>query len=145
MPRHNILPLPPSTKELHSRADYPFRNLRNMDDWTRSYLLKFLSITHIFFVLLNNLLGRLNSWVVSHSALIIGTLHHAQGCEFEPQWWPTLFWIQAQHLRFIYDSIWFIWFDTIICQSNLSCELWNRKLKIKEIFLQKKFRIIGIG
>ena len=22
---------------------------------------------------------------------------------------------------------WFIWFDTIICLSNLSCELWNRK------------------
>ena len=41
---------------------------------------------------------------------------------------------QAQHLSFIYDSIWFIWFDTIICLSNLSCELWNRKLKIKEIY-----------
>ena len=77
-------------------------------------------------------LGRLNSWVVSHSALIIGTLRHALGREFEPWWWHTLFWTQAQHLRFIHDSIWFIWFDTIICLSNLSCELWNRKLKIKK-------------
>ena len=37
----------------------------------------------------------------------------------------------AQHLHFLHDSIWFIWFETIICLSNLSCELWNRKLKIK--------------
>ena len=35
---------------------------------------------------------------------------------------------------FIHDSIWFVWFDTIICLSNLSCELWSRKLKIKEIY-----------
>ena len=82
-------------------------------------------------------LGRLNSWVVSHSALIIGKLCHALGCEFKPWWWQTLFRTQAQHLCFIHDSIWFIWFDTIICLSNLSCELWNRKLKIKEIYLKK--------
>ena len=45
-----------------------------------------------------------------------------------------LFWTQAQHLLFIHDSTWFIWFDTIVCLSNLSCELWNSKLKIKEFF-----------
>ena len=28
-------------------------------------------------------MGRLNSWVVSHSALIIGTLRHALGREFD--------------------------------------------------------------
>ena len=75
--------------------------------------------------------GRLNSWVFSHSALINGRLRH----EFESWWWQTLFRIQAQLLCFIH--IWFIWFDTIICLSNLSCELWNRKLKIKEIYLKK--------
>ena len=82
--------------------------------------------------------GRLNSWVVSHSALIIGTLRHALGHEFEPRWRQTLFWTQAQHLCFIHDYIWFIWFDTIIYLSNLSSELWNRKLKIKEIYFKKK-------
>ena len=74
---------------------------------------------------------RLNSWVVSHSALIIGTLCHALGHQFEPWRWQTFFQTQAQHLCFIHDSI---WFDTIICLSNLSCELWNRKLKIKKCF-----------
>ena len=81
--------------------------------------------------------GRLNSWVVSHLALTISTLRHALGHEFKPWWWQTLFWTQAQHLRFIHDSIWFIWFDTNICLLNLSCEFWNRKLKIKEIYFKK--------
>ena len=49
-------------------------------------------------------------------------------------WWQTLLQTQAQHLHFLHDSIWFIWFDTIICLPNLSCELWNRKLKIKKLF-----------
>ena len=77
------------------------------------------------------------SWVVSHLALIIGTLCHALGREFKPRWRQTLFWTQAQHLCFIHDYIWFIWFDTIIYLSNLSSELWNRKLKIKEIYFKK--------
>ena len=68
--------------------------------------------------------GRVDSWLVSHSALC-----HALGREFEPQWWQTLYWAQA-HLQFFHDSIWFIWFDTIICLSNLSRELRNRKLTI---------------
>ena len=34
----------------------------------------------------------------------------------------TSFWTQAQHLHFLHDYIWFIWFDTIICLSNFSCE-----------------------
>ena len=40
----------------------------------------------------------------------------------------TLFWTQAQHLCFIHDSIWFIWFDTIIC---LSIVMWIVKQKIE--------------
>ena len=44
-----------------------------------------------------------------------------------------------------HDSIWFVWFDTIICLSNLSCELWNRKLKIKEfIFFKKNLPFYGM-
>ena len=79
----------------------------------------------------------LGAWVVSHLALIIGMLHHALGHEFEPWWRQTLFRTQAQHRRFLHDSIWFIWLDTIIWLSNLSCELWNRKLKTKEIYFKK--------
>ena len=84
---------------------------------------------------IGGLLGRLNSWVVYSSALIIGSLCHAMGYEFEPWWWQRLFWTQAQHLRFLHDSIWFIWFDTIICLANLSvkfaCELCNRRIENK--------------
>ena len=86
--------------------------------------------------------GRLNSWVVSHKALIICTLCHDLGHEFEPWWWQTLFRTQAQHLCFLHDSIWFIWFDTIICLSNLSCELWNRKIENKRIFFLQKIKKI---
>ena len=46
-----------------------------------------------------------------------------------------LFWTQAQHLCFIHNSVWFVWFDTIICLSNLSCELWSGRSKIKEIYI----------
>ena len=81
--------------------------------------------------------GRLNSSVVSQLDLIFGTLCHALGREFKPWWRQTLIRTQAQHLHFIHDSVWFVWFDTIICLSNFSCELWNRKLKIKEIYLKK--------
>ena len=81
--------------------------------------LKFISVSF---------LGRLNSWVVSHSALIFGTLCHALGHEFKPLWrqtlfrtnsfsdqlffGPTLFRTQAQHLRFIHDSI-FLYFSIL--------------------------------
>ena len=81
--------------------------------------------------------GLLDSWVVSHLALNMHKLCHALGHEFEPWWQQTLFWTQVQHLRFLHDCIWFIWFDTIICLSNLSCELWNRKLKINQLFFKK--------
>ena len=57
--------------------------------------------------------------------------------EFEPQWWQTLFWTQAQHLCFLHDSIWFIWFEINICLSNLSCELSNKKLKINKYIFKK--------
>ena len=69
--------------------------------------------------------GCLNSWV----ALIISILRHGLGREFKPWWQQTLFQTQAQHLHFIHDSIWFIWLDTFICQSNLSCELWTENWK----------------
>ena len=75
----------------------------------------------------------MDSWV----ALNIITLYYALGREFKPQWQQTLFQTQALHLCFLHDSIWFIWFDTIICLSNLSYELWNRKLK-KTKFIFKK-------
>ena len=39
---------------------------------------------------------------------------------------------QAQHLCYLHDFSWFIWFYTFICLSNFSCELWKRKLKISE-------------
>ena len=65
--------------------------------------------------------------MVSHSALIVGTLRHALDHVFEPWWQQTLFRTQAQHLRFIHDSIWFVWFDTFICHVN--CETENRKYK----------------
>ena len=55
------------------------------------------------------------AWIAElyHTRLWI-SVHWAMpwGCEFEPQWWQTLFWTQAQHLHFFHDSIWFIWFDT---------------------------------
>ena len=63
------------------------------------------------------------------------SVRYALGHEFEPRWRQTLFRTQAQHLCFIHNSV---WFDTIICLSNLSCELWSRKLKIKEIYFKKK-------
>ena len=62
---------------------------------------------------------------------------YALGHEFQPRWQQTIFRTQAQHLCFIHDAIWFVWFDTFICLLNLSCELWNRKLKLKEIYLKK--------
>ena len=33
------------------------------------------------------------------------------GCEFEPQWWQTLYWNEAEQLHFFHNSLWFIWFD----------------------------------
>ena len=50
-----------------------------------------------------------------------------------------LFFWPKHNICAFYDSIWFIWFNTIISQSNLSCQLWNRKLKInKKIILKIK-------
>ena len=43
------------------------------------------------FNLIIKLLGRQNSWVVSHWALIICALHHALGHEFKPWWQQALF------------------------------------------------------
>ena len=40
-----------------------------------------------------------------------------------------------------YDSILYIWFETIICLLKLSCELWNRKLKINEILFKKNIKL----
>ena len=80
--------------------------------------------------------GRLDSQVV-FTLNFWTSVRYALGREFKPRWRQTLFRTQAQHLCFIHDSIWFVWFDTIICLSNLSCELWSRKLK-KKIFLKKK-------
>ena len=75
-------------------------------------------------------LGSLDSWLVSHLALNIGTLSHAVGCELEPRCQQTLFGPKHYIFALFHDSYWFIWFDTFICLSNLSCELWSRKWKI---------------
>ena len=56
-------------------------------------------------------------------------------------WWQTLFRTQARHQHFFHNSILFIWFDTNFCLSNLSWELWSRKLKIKKLFSKKFNRI----
>ena len=55
-------------------------------------------------------------------------VHCAMGHEFAHQWWQTLYWTPAQHLRLFMISI---WSDTIICLSNLSlnCETENWKKK----------------
>ena len=85
--------------------------------------------------------GRLDSQVVF--TLDFWTLVcYALGHEFEPRWCQTLFWTQAQHLSSIHNSVWFVWFDAIICLSNLSHELWNRKLKIKEIFFKQNLNFL---
>ena len=74
--------------------------------------------------------GRLDSRVV-FTLDFWTSVRYALGREFEPRRRQT----QAQHQCFIHNSV---WFDTIICLSNLSCELWSGKLKIKEIYLKKK-------
>ena len=81
-------------------------------------------------------LGRLNSWVVSHSALIIGKLCHALGCEFKPWWWQTLFRTQAQHLCFIHDSIWFI------CLSKFVMWIVKQKIENKRNLFKKIYIIV---
>ena len=81
----------------------------------------------IFFIYLWTWMGRLNSWVVSHLALIIGTLCHALGCEFEPWWQQTLFQTQAQHLCFLHDSIWLIWYYFL----SVKFVMWIVKQKIE--------------
>ena len=81
----------------------------------------------------------MGAWIAKWSSHLTfeSSVCYALGREFESQWRQTLFRTQAQHLCFIHDSIWFVSFDTMICLSNLSCELWNRKLKIKEIYYKK--------
>ena len=81
------------------------------------------------------ILGRLNSWVVSHLALIFGTLCHALGCEFKPRWLTTNSFLDPSTTSTLYTYLVCL-IHTIICLSILSCELWNRKLKIKEIYFK---------
>ena len=57
-------------------------------------------------------LGRLNSWVVSHLALIIGTLRHALGREVESWWWLTFFGLK--HNIYALFMILFGLFDLIL-------------------------------
>ena len=79
------------------------------------------------------------AWIAKwspHSTVNIGTQHYTLGHEFTPQRQQILYQTQAQHLHFFHNSIWFIWFDTIICLSFFSFELWNRKLKMNKIWLR---------
>ena len=43
----------------------------------------------------------------------------------------------SRHNIYAFFIILFGLFDTFICLSKLSCELWNRKLKINEIYLKR--------
>ena len=92
--------------------------------------------------------GCMQSWVVSHLALNIGMLHHTLAYEFTTPWRQTLYQTQEQHLHFYHDSVWL--FDLIllfVCQTNLSCELWNRKLKLKinKVYSFKSLHMVWIG
>ena len=78
--------------------------------------------------------GRLNSWVVSHSALIIGTLRHALGREFRPCRWQTLFGTQAQHM--LYSWFYLVWYYYL----SVKFVMWIVKQKIenkRNLFLKK--------
>ena len=82
----------------------------------------------IFFIYLWTWMGRLNSWVVSHLALIIGTLCHALGHEFKHRWLQTLFRTQAQSML----SSWFylvylIWYYYL----SVKFVIWIVKQKIE--------------
>ena len=86
--------------------------------------------------------GRLDSWVVFtlNSWILV---YYALGHEFEPWWWQTLFWTQAQHICFIHDSIWFIWFDTFICLSNLSCEWTTASIDLHQMAVHKRTTMLA--
>ena len=67
-------------------------------------------------------LRHMDSSVVSHSALNIGTSHHTLGSEFMPWWQKIPIFDPSTTSMLFHDLMWFICFDIIICLSNLSCE-----------------------
>ena len=77
----------------------------------------------------------LNSWLVSHSAQIIGTLCHALGHEFKHWWQQTPFQTQAQHLCFLHDSI---------CHVNCETENW-KKIVFKEFLRIFSTHLCGLA
>ena len=86
---------------------------------------------------LNSGKGCLDSWVLSHKDLNIVMLCYAMGDKFLPWWWQTLYHTQAQYLDFF-----MIWFDTVICLSNLSCELGIRKFKINKHYFEIQILVL---
>ena len=56
---------------------------------------------------------------------------------------PNQFWTQEQHLYFLHDSIWFIWFNAIfvcqICHVNCETENWKKN------YLKKIINLIVIS
>ena len=76
--------------------------------------------------------GRIADW---HHTLLWTLVHCAMPWAVSWALVMTLFWTQAKHLCFLHAYIWFIWFDTNICLSNLSCELLNRKQKMENKFI----------
>ena len=88
------------------------------------------------------ILGHLNSWVVSHLALIISTLCHALGREFKTQWWQTLF--GHKHNIYAFFMILFGLFDLIllfVCQiCHVNCEKIENKqnLFFKETYYKHR-------
>ena len=75
-------------------------------------------------------MGRLDSWVVSHSALNIGTLRHALGRALEPWWWQTLFW--PKHNIYDFFMILFGLFDLILLYLSVKFVMWIMKQKIEK-------------
>ena len=81
----------------------------------------------------------LDSWVVSHLALNISMPCHTLGKSLHLGD-NKLFLDSSTTSTLFHDSIWLIWFETFISLSNLSCELWKRKLKINKNYLNKNIK-----
>ena len=50
-----------------------------------------------------------------------------------------------KHNIYAFFVILFVLFDTIICLSNFSCKLWNRKLKINEFFKKLIIELMSLS
>ena len=92
----------------------------------------------IFISLFSIQLTEWGTWIAEWYHTRLWSLVHCSWAWVWASVTTNCFWTQAQHLRFLHDSIWFIWFDTIICHVIL----WNRKFKIKKLILKNKPALI---